>query len=113
MIRLLSFLFRCFFRPDPGAAGKARSGKWRAVEQRFLKRHPKCAVCGSTVNVNAHHVIPFHVDPSKELKQSNLISLCRDHHFWWGHLGSWKSYNAFVRLDAKLWRRKIMWRPKG
>jgi hypothetical protein len=46
-----------------------------------------------------------------ELDRANLITLCRDHHFWFGHLGSWSSWNANVREDAAIWRAKIANRP--
>ncbi len=91
--------------------GAARSSQWPAVERAHLAEHPECAVCGSKEQLNVHHVVPFHVRPDLELERSNLITLCRNHHFWWGHLGSWRSWNPDVREDAAIWRKKIEGRP--
>lgn len=53
-----------------------------------------------------HHCIPFHLG-GEELADENLITLCRDHHFWFGHLGDYKAWNPTVREDAAVWREKI------
>lgn len=95
--------------------GAARSPKWSAVRKSYLALHPKCAVCGKKSTLispnEAHHCKPFHLDASLELDPKNLITLCRVHHQWWGHLGSWKSFNATVREDAAEWNTKITNRP--
>jgi 5-methylcytosine-specific restriction endonuclease McrA len=88
-----------------------RSGRWPAVRRSFLAAHPACAVCGSRQGVVPHHVVPVHVDRSKELDPSNLITLCPPHHLWIGHLGRWSSWNPEVVADAATWRRKIEARP--
>jgi hypothetical protein len=107
--------YHVFWSRDQGrlVAGKPRSGKWQAVEKAFLKRHPRCAVCASVKAVNVHHLVPYHKRSDLELDPLNLITLCRDHHLTFGHLGSWKSWNKMLRIDARLWRAKIRRRPKG
>jgi len=85
---------------DEGLFGAARSSKWSAVRRDFLKLHPACEACGSTDDLNVHHIQPFNVAPELELDPTNLITLCRKHHFEVGHLGNWKSANATVREDA-------------
>lgn len=92
-----------------------RSSKWRAVRKRFLAGKG-CAVCGGRTKLEAHHKMPFHLDPSLELDPANLIALCEGSrqincHLFVGHLGSFKSYNPSVHSDAVAWRIKVAERP--
>ena len=93
--------------------GKLRSPHWAATERKFKARFPDCAVCGTLKKVEVHHKKPFHLHPELELDPRNLISLCRVHHQWWGHLGDWKSFNPAVEEDAHDWARKIDERPEA
>ena len=103
---------------DKVPKGAKRSSQWPKVRREFLKAHPACAVCGSTKNLEAHHVLPFHLHPQLELDPSNLIALCETPahgmhcHLAVGHLLNYKSFNANVREDAKDWAKKIKSRPK-
>ena len=92
--------------PDPRLGGKERSPKWEEVRGQYRKKNPLCAVCGNW-KVEIHHIKPFHLYPELELDESNFISLCEVHHFWFGHLGSYKSFNESVREDSKIWNEKI------
>ncbi len=91
----------------------ARSSQWPKVRAEFLKTHPRCAVCGSTKKLEVHHIIPVHIDASKELDPNNLITLCESKkygvncHLWFGHLGSYRRYNPFVARDANEWNIKL------
>ena len=89
-----------------------RSNEWPRVRKEFLKQNPECAVCGKRTGLNVHHIVPFHIAPSKELYHSNLITLCRRHHLLFGHLGLWKSWNEDVLEDCWVWRHKLRNRPK-
>ena len=105
-----------FFADAPKAVHEeSRSGQWPAVRKAHLEKEPEWAVCGSKGTadneLNVHHVLPFHKYPDKELDQTNLITLCREHHFTFGHLCEWSSWNTRVREDAAEWRRKIKDRP--
>src|SRR5271169_2073406 len=80
-----------------------RSSQWPKIEKEFLSKNPDCGVCGSRKNLNVHHCQPYHLHPELELVESNLTTLCRVHHEWWGHLGNWKSFNAEVRADSAAW----------
>lgn len=88
-----------------------RSPKWRALRDRHLKEKPRCEVCGCEMGVVPHHIVPVHVDPSKELEPSNLISLCEGRtfncHLFFGHLKRWDRHNPFVVEDAARWRDRI------
>lgn len=94
-----------------------RSPKWPAVRAEHLRSHPTCEACGERrMKVLAvHHIVPFHVNPSKELEPANLITLCEGEsvncHLLFGHLRNWRSWNVDVREDAAEWRAKIKSRP--
>lgn len=60
----------------------------------------RCRCCGSQENLNVHHIVPFHNDPSLECNYRNLVTLCRDHHFHIGHHNNWKNSNPHVCDDC-------------
>ena len=95
--------------------GAARSLKWRDVRSEFMRTHLTCVVCGKKGTLlkpnEVHHIFPFHLDKDKELDFQNLITVCRDHHFFCGHLNSWRSFNANIKQDAEQWLNKIKNRP--
>jgi 5-methylcytosine-specific restriction protein A len=87
---------------DMGVAAK-RSDKWPTVERHFLQANPTCAACGGKNRLNVHHCMPFHLDPTKELDPTNLITLCmgeKECHLHIGHGGSFKQYCPEVRQYA-------------
>ena len=61
-----SFSARSGTCPSP-VYGASRSGKWPALEKRWLELHGECAACGSREQLSAHHKRPFHLDPDLEL----------------------------------------------
>lgn len=99
----------------PGYA--PRSGHWPVVRAAHLKLEPACAVCGSTLDLQVHHILPFHENPERELDPDNLITVCgpggHNCHLAWGHLFSYQSWNVDVRADAARMRAKIKSRPGG
>lgn len=89
-----------------------RSPKWKKLKDKFLKKHPVCAVCGRRSSINVHHIIPYYVSPELELDENNLITLCEREkvlncHLVFGHLGNWKTWNTEVKKDAEVWRQKF------
>lgn len=91
--------------------GVERSPLWPKVRKQFLIDNDECAVCCTKENLEVHHVIPFHKRPEKELDPKNLLPMCEVHHLWFGHLGSWRSYNIRVREDSNLFKYAIQRRP--
>lgn len=94
----------------------ARSPKWPSVRKAWLKIHPACAACGTTTNLEVHHIAPFFLRPDLELNPNgdNLITLCEtggNCHLFVGHLKNFKSFNSTVREDAKIVLKKIKSRP--
>jgi len=99
----------------PTFGGVARSPLWSSVRKQHLKRFPMCAVCGKKGSllrpISVHHLIPFHMDKSQELREENLLSVCKDHHFFVCHLMSWRSWNKDAVVDCQIWNEKLKNRP--
>lgn len=98
------------------ATGIPRSGEWPTLRKKVLELQPWCSVCRSTTNVQVHHMLPFHLDPTKELDTNNLIPLCEgtaghlgqmNCHFCWGHYGNWKNYDHDVVEVVNYLRNKL------
>lgn len=87
--------------------GKERSPEWNKVRKAHIKKHPACALCGSTKSVQVHHIQPFHLHPELELESSNLITLCTSKywgvncHIVAGHSGNFKLENNNVMEDVE------------
>ena len=107
MIR--SILRAVGIRPDPGLVGsQPRSPKWPAVRAAHLRAYPTCAACGQRDSLEVHHIVPYHVDPSRELDSSNLLTLCGDPcHLVHGHCMSWKRWEPRVAELAAEYRRRL------
>lgn len=96
-----------------------RSWKWETVRNQHVMDYPVCEACGSDENLNVHHVKPFHEHPELELDPTNLITLCREHHFRIGHDPdgpgpkgpNWKLSNPKVWSDAKNYRDSLSLTP--
>ena len=91
--------------------GSQRSSQWPKVRAWYLNRHKECELCGNGKKLEIHHCVPVHIDQSMELEPTNLITLCDDCHFKFGHLKSYKSYNKNIKIDAETWKKKIKNRP--
>ena len=90
--------------------GQARSHFWNEVRKEHIKGQPECQVCGKIGKImsnEAHHILPFWKYPNLELDPHNLITLCRTHHFEWGHFFDFKSYNK----DIKEWALSVKNKP--
>lgn len=92
-----------------------RSPRWRYVRKVHLGKNPYCANCGKKkrVGMQVHHIVPFRIDPSKELDPTNLLTLCNNPrcHLDKGHLGYFKSWNPNVISDCAVWLDKYKNRP--
>lgn len=94
--------FFTLFRPT--ASQEGRSPKWPALRKKFLQGE-LCAACGGTKKLEAHHIIPFHIAPDKELDIGNLAALCEGNkdlncHLVIGHDFDFKGWNPDVVTDA-------------
>ncbi len=94
-----------------------RSSKWPALRKKWIQAHPNCSGCATTSKLQVHHLIPVHLDPIKELDETNLITLCElaghDCHFHLGHLLDWLAYNPDCIVDSGIYLNKVNTRPIG
>jgi 5-methylcytosine-specific restriction endonuclease McrA len=89
-----------------------RSPRWGDVRKEHIKHQPYCQACGRKDDLEVHHKIPVHKDPSRELDPNNLITLCgKTCHLIFGHLMDYKSWNPNVEEDSRLYLSKIKMRP--
>jgi len=88
-----------------------RSSSWRKVRDEFVKNNPKCAACGTKNKLEVHHIVPYHIDSSLELDYNNLITLCRNHHYTFGHFCDWTSWNKDVQTDVVVYNARREMRP--
>lgn len=87
----------------PLLAGAPRSPHWHTLELAFVRAHPTCEGCGSSLLLQVHHVRPFHLFRKDELLWTNLMTLCmgeRKCHKRLGHPKGWRTWNPHVRRDA-------------
>ena len=108
---LIAYLTSLLAKCEDRNLGATRSPQWEKLRKQFLKTQSSCQVCSTTKNLEVHHIIPFHVDASKELDMDNLITLCNDHHLLFGHLMSYRSFNGYVKDDAQAFNQRIQYRP--
>jgi len=79
-----------------------RAKRWPTVRKHHIQRQPQCQACGSKEKLEVHHIIPVHIDPSRELDPNNLLTLCENPstgfcHYIFGHLSlSWWKYDPNV-----------------
>ena len=55
-----------------------RGSQWNKSRKEALKLLPFCAVCGTTKNLQVHHIAPFRLNHDND--QTNIIPLCTKHH---------------------------------
>jgi hypothetical protein len=83
-----------------------RSGRWPTVRSKFLAGK-RCSACDDSAKLEAHHIVPFYVDSALELEESNLIALCRDCHWFIGHLQHWDKFNPRVVEDSAHFLKRV------
>jgi hypothetical protein len=89
-----------------------RSPDWSKIRKQHLKNNPNCAACGRNKKLEVHHIVPVHLDHSKELDLENLITLCDDPcHFTFGHLMNYQSWNKDIISDCENYFKKVKTRP--
>ena len=68
-------------RKQKGKQNDRQRGKWFILSRRYRAANPICEMEGCRrVSVEAHHIIPYNEDPSKELRWDNLMALCHGCH---------------------------------
>lgn len=87
--------------------GAQRSARWAIVREHHLVENPECEACGTSHQLEVHHITPVSVDPSKELDFDNLITLCVRCHLVFGHLGCFQCHNPEVQADSQTYRARV------
>lgn len=83
-----------------------RSPHWDNVRKAYLKDHPICFICGTSKDLQVHHIRPFHLYPELELDPKNFITLCTSKYWGFnchlvaGHAGNFRWENIHVVEDA-------------
>jgi len=68
------------------------------AKRAYVKEHGECAICGNTKDLEVHHIVPVHIDPTMACSPENFVSLCdwRNHgcHYVFGHYRNFRTkYN--------------------
>lgn len=74
--------------------------EWRRARNLYISHHNKCEMCGINTKLEVHHVVPYHVSVELRYSQHNLITLCHECHFRFGHGRNWKKSNPGIRSLA-------------
>lgn len=89
-----------------------RHPEWGRVRASHLLLFPVCEACSTPLNREVHHLLPFSTHPQLELDLDNLFTLCRPHHFVFGHDPdgpgprgpAWKHINLNCVRDVRIYR---------
>jgi hypothetical protein len=63
-----------------GERTTGRGSQWNKIRKEVLADFPFCAVCGTTKQLQVHHITPFRI--SHDNSKDNLVPLCVKHHKW-------------------------------
>lgn len=87
--------------PLPQDHDDQRSPKWPAFLKKLLLKTPLCLGCGRKAQTG-HHEVPFHIDKTLELVESNVLVVCLPCHFVLCHGGDWRLWvkHSQVRLNV-------------
>jgi len=83
-----------------GQAETPSANAIRKAKAAHIRVHPLCAVCGGGSNIvngnrnDVHHILTVSRRPELAATPSNLITLCRNDHFVYGHATSWRGMNT-------------------
>ena len=59
--------------------------RWRKVRKEHLQDESCCQMCEVLKELEVHHIVPWHLCVELRFTRSNLITLCRDCHYRFGH----------------------------
>lgn len=74
-----------------------RNSQWKDLRIAHLALDNKCNYCNTTNKLTVHHIIPIHIDQSKELCPDNLITLCKSCHWKIAHKSNPFKYVPTIR----------------
>lgn len=108
-MQIINWIYELFDRRTFGAT---RSPKFAELSKDMIKDAGGVCAFGlhkpTLLNpLNTHHIDAFHNNPALELVKSNLIVVCRFHHYAHCHFFNWKDINPNVREDAKIFTDEV------
>jgi hypothetical protein len=71
--------------------------RWRKTRKAHIQRECCCQMCGLERKLEVHHIKPWHLAPELRYEETNLITLCRECHYRFGHYLNWKHFNPEIR----------------
>jgi len=71
--------------------------RWHQVRNLHVKSEPCCQTCALERELEAHHIQPWHLAEELRYDPANLITLCRECHFRFGHYLDWQNFNPAIR----------------
>ena len=72
---------------------------WRKTRNAHILVEPCCQMCTVVKKLEVHHIQPWHLAIDLRYDEKNLVTLCRECHFRFGHLRNWHNYNPeIIRL---------------
>lgn len=74
--------------------------RWNAVRAKNVGT--ECRMCGDSKHLEVHHIIPWEVCHTGRYDPDNLITLCRECHFRFGHFRDWKDWNPKIRVLCRI-----------
>ena len=97
-------------RDSERTLGAARSSVWPKFRAEHIKDY--CELClKKDIPLELHHILPFNLYPELELDHTNVVTGCRSCHLKFYHLGSFRSFNEFIKEHIKLFANLIKNRP--
>jgi 5-methylcytosine-specific restriction endonuclease McrA len=93
IIEFLTWMFSKEYYDREALIVGGRAPGWDKLRASHLKFNPVCEICGTRRSLEVHHSYPVHLFPELEMIPEFLITLCREHHYTFGHLCNWKNFN--------------------
>jgi 5-methylcytosine-specific restriction protein A len=56
------------------------NSKWRKLRANHIRNNPECCICGTTIGLTVDHIIPPIGNEELFYDESNLQTLCQEHH---------------------------------
>jgi 5-methylcytosine-specific restriction protein A len=53
-----------------------KTSLWRSLRKKILKEQPHCSRCGSTENLQVHHIVPPRGNEELFFDENNLVTVC-------------------------------------
>jgi 5-methylcytosine-specific restriction endonuclease McrA len=78
------------------------------LKEKILASNTQCCYCGSSLNLQVHHILPLHTYPTLIADENNLIVLCSGSdrfsgcHKKYGHLNDFSKHNPNIKNICKI-----------